>query len=235
MLELNKVHLWDCLELMKLMPDKSIDLVLTDPPYEFISKKHTWWWIYAPWNKKHLDELNDSFWMTFDPKYLLQEIKRTCKSFNAYIWTNKSLLLDYIKFAVENWYKRDLLIWIKDNPVPAFNWKYLNDKEYCIYIKESWSTFNTIKWEYERYFTYYKNSIWNREFEHPTVKPVFMIQRQLEISSNEWDIVLDPFLWSWTTAVACKSLNRNWIWIEKEPKYVDIANKRLANTTISLF
>jgi len=46
---------------------------------------------------------------------------------------------------------------------------------------------------------------------------------------------LDPFLWSWTTAVACKELGRNFIWIEKEQKYVDIANKRLANTTISLF
>ena len=47
--------------------------------------------------------------------------------------------------------------------------------------------------------------------------------------------ILDPFLWSWTTAVACKELGRNFIGIEKEQKYVDIANERLKNTTISLF
>lgn len=235
MLELNKVYNMDCIEFMKTLPDKCIDLVLTDPPNEFISKNPTWWWIYKEWNKKHLVELDSVFWMSFDPFQFLEEIKRLTKKFNAYIRTNKSLLKDYIMFAENNWYKRELIIWIKDNPVPAFNWKYMNDKEYCIYIKETWSTFNTIKWEYSKYFTWYKNSIGNSEVWHPTVKPQFMINRQLEISSNKWDVILDCFAWSWTTGVACKELWRNYILVEKEPKYVEIINKRLDNTTISLF
>jgi site-specific DNA-methyltransferase (adenine-specific) len=57
----------------------------------------------------------------------------------------------------------------------------------------------------------------------------------IKMTTREWQIVLDPFLWSWTTAVACKEMWRNFIGIEKEQKYVDIANKRLATTTISLF
>ncbi len=239
---INKVICDDCLKIMKTLPDKCIDLVLTDPPYEFISKTPSWWWIYKEENKKHLIELDNTFWMSFKPKEFLQEIKRLCKLFNAYIWTNKSLLKEYITFADDNWYKREIIIWIKDNPIPAFNGKYMNDKEYCIYIKESciyikesWATFNTIKWEYSKYFTWYKNSIWNSEFEHPTVKPQFMINRQLEISSNKWDIILDCFAWSWTTGGACKELWRNYILVEKEPKYIEIINKRLDNTTISLF
>jgi site-specific DNA-methyltransferase (adenine-specific) len=62
-----------------------------------------------------------------------------------------------------------------------------------------------------------------------------MIKYLLDKSSDNWELVLDPFLWSWTTAVACKELGRNFIGIEKEQKYVDIANKRLNYTTTSLF
>ena len=50
---------------------------------------------------------------------------------------------------------------------------------------------------------------------------------KIKISSNEWDLVFDPYMWSWTTAVACKELNRNFIWCEINPKYVEIAENRL--------
>jgi len=235
MIELNKIYCWDCLEVMKQIPEKSIDLILTDPPYEFISKNPRGWWVYGEENMNNLNDIKSNFGMTFNPTEFLREAKRVCKKMNTYIWTNKNLLYEYIGFAKENNYAWDIIIWIKNNPVPAFNGKYLNDKEYCIYIREKWATFNTIKWGYENYFTRYKDSTWNREFDHPTVKPLHMIKRQLSISSNEWDLILDPFLWSWTTAVACKEMWRNFIGIEKKKKYVDIANKRLATTTISLF
>jgi len=70
---------------------------------------------------------------------------------------------------------------------------------------------------------------------HPTQKPVALIEYLIKTYSNEWETVLDFTIWSWTTAIACKEMWRNFIWIEKEQKYVDIANKRLENTTISLF
>jgi DNA modification methylase len=62
---------------------------------------------------------------------------------------------------------------------------------------------------------------------HPTQKPLEMIERLIKISSNEWDTVLDCYLWSWTTAVACKNTNRNFIGIEINPEYVEIAKNRL--------
>jgi len=70
---------------------------------------------------------------------------------------------------------------------------------------------------------------------HPTQKPVDLFKWILENYSEKWETILDCFLWSWTTAIACKEMWRNFIGIEKEQKYVDIANKRLENTTISLF
>jgi len=65
---------------------------------------------------------------------------------------------------------------------------------------------------------------------HPTQKPVNLIKKIIRSATEENDTVLDPFIGSGTTAVACKQLNRNFIGIEINPDYVEIANRRLANT-----
>ena len=62
---------------------------------------------------------------------------------------------------------------------------------------------------------------------HPTQKPLKLIQQVLLTASNKGDLVLDPFIGSGTTAVVAKALGRNWIGIEKEKKYVDLANRRV--------
>jgi site-specific DNA-methyltransferase (adenine-specific) len=67
---------------------------------------------------------------------------------------------------------------------------------------------------------------------HPTQKPLFLIQKLIELVTNPGDLVLDPFAGSGTTALACKELGRNYICIEKEREYVDIIHKRL-NTPIT--
>lgn len=177
-------------------------------------------------NKKHLEELNESFWMSYNPSEFLELVKWKLKKFNAYIRTNKTLVPRYIEFAEKNWYKREILLWLKSNPVPINNGHYLIDKEYCLYIHESWTTFNSDLW-YKNYFTYETHPIGSRKYWHPTIKPLEMIERIIKISSNEWDLVLDCYLWSWTTAVACKNTNRNFIGIEINPEYVEIAKKRL--------
>ena len=62
---------------------------------------------------------------------------------------------------------------------------------------------------------------------HATPKPLDMIERIVKASSNEWDLVLDCFMWTWTTAVACKKLNRNFTWCELSKEYMKIASNRL--------
>jgi site-specific DNA-methyltransferase (adenine-specific) len=70
---------------------------------------------------------------------------------------------------------------------------------------------------------------------HPTVKPIKLIKYLIKLVSKEGAIILDPFLGSGTTAVACKQLNRNFIGIEKEKEYIEIANKRLSQSNLNNF
>jgi DNA modification methylase len=227
-MELNKIITWDCIDILRgsEVLDSSIDLLCIDPPYEFISKNPRGWGFMRKENKKHLEELNDSFWMSYNPSEFLKLIGRKMKKFNAYIRTNKTLVPKYIEFAESNWYKWEILLWLKSNPVPVNRGHYLIDKEYCIYIKEQWATFNS-DLGYKNYFTYEIHPIGNRKYNHPTVKPLEFIERIIKVSTNEWDTVLDCYLWSGTTAVACKKLNRNFIGIEINPEYVEISEQRL--------
>jgi DNA modification methylase len=59
------------------------------------------------------------------------------------------------------------------------------------------------------------------------MKDLKVIKYLVGLLSNEWDLVLDPFIWSWTTAVACKELNRDYIWFEIDEWYVRVAEERL--------
>jgi DNA modification methylase len=226
MVELNKIYLDDYLNITKLIENNSIDLVVTDPPYEFISKNPVGGGFMNKENKTHLIELNKEFGMSFNPTILLKEIQRITKIFNAYIFTNKNLLFEYIKFANDNNYNWDILIWSKSNPTPCNNGHYLIDKEYCIFIRKSGAYFNS-KLGYEKYFTVKNYPIGKKETTHPTEKPLFFIEDCINISSKENDIVFDGFSGSGTTAIACMNTKRNFICVEKNQKYYDLSMSRV--------
>ena len=134
----------DCLEVMDELIKKGVrvDCVITDPPYEFISKNPTGGGFMKSENKKHLVDLEKSFGMSFNPKNFLNNMKRIMKKMNLYVFTNKSLLSEYINFAESNNYKWEILIWRKSNQVPIFNNHYMFDKEYCLFISEKGTYFN---------------------------------------------------------------------------------------------
>ena len=228
--EMVGLHLGDCFEIIPLIPDKSIDMILTDPPYEFISKDPIGGGFMKNENKKHLVNIKESFGMSFNPENFLNSIKRIMKKYNLYVFTNKNLLCKYIDFAESNDYKWDILVWLKPNPVPIFNGHYLIDKEYIVYIRETGATFNT-NLNYNNYFTYYFHPVGggSKDTKHPTEKQIGLITRFAMISSNIDDIVLDPFMGSGTTGVACKNLKRRFIGIEKDEKYFEIAKRRIEN------
>ncbi len=216
----------DCLELMREIPDASVDAVITDPPYEFISKNLVGGGFMRKENKKHLENISDSFGMSFNPSVMLAELKRVCRKFNAYIFTNKSLLAQYIGFAEQNKYKWDLMIWHKPNAIPINNGHYLIDKEYCFFVRDG-ATFNSTL-GYEHYFTVRSIALGFKITKHPTEKPLSLILDQVAISTEEGDTILDPFLGSGTTGVACVKLNRSFIGIEINPDYFSIAQRRIA-------
>ena len=146
MLELNKIYNMDCLDGMKPLLNNSVDLILTDPPYQFGIgtmlnpvgggfMKHQ--------KKKYLLNIEKSFGFNYNPSLFLSEAKRVLKKFNLVIWTNKLLLKKYLTFAEENNFYYELLIWSKPNPVPINNNHFLNDKEFAVNIRERGAYFNS--------------------------------------------------------------------------------------------
>lgn len=221
--ELNSIYNCDCLDMLKYIEDKSIDLLYTDPPYNqsfsgkgSLAKKYDY-------RKDEIKKISN-----FDPTKFLKIVKSKFKIFNAYIWTSKNLLKKYIEFAEENKYNWNLLIWNKLNPIPAYNYTYLPDVEYCIFIRESGAHW-TKGLGYKTYRKVMSENVAKNSHGHPTQKYLWMIEKAIQISSKKNDLIFDPFAGSFTTSIACENLKRNWIACDVEKKYCEIGEKRLNN------
>lgn len=211
---------------MAKLPDRSVHCVVTDPPYEFVTKgKISGGGFMQKENKQHFNKIEQTIGLRFDPIQLLAEIQRLCINLNCYIFTNKTLLTKYIGFAEEHNYKWDLLIWHKPNAMPIFNAHHLLDKEYCVHMRDG-AVFNS-NLGYEHYNTVFPINLNHKVTTHPTEKPLLMVTRMIQISTNPGEVVLDPFMGSGTTGVACHRLKREFIGIEHSPEYYAIAEKRI--------
>ena len=116
---------------------------------------------------------------------------------------------------------------IQENPQPSFsktNWR--SAFEACMYLtKGKPKTFNFVSQTECKNVFHYANT--HRQTRHPTEKPLDLIKLIVLVSSNEDDLVVDPFMGSGTTAAACKELGRNFLGFELEPEYIKMANERL--------
>lgn len=214
----------DCLELMKELPDKSVDCIITDPPYAAHFEKGGG----AFGQRQYFEDVGEGVGsnVDFDIKPFLNILIPKLKKFNAYFWCSQKQLYDYLSFAINHKYHYEILIWNKTNPLPTKNNKYLPDTEYCVFIRESGVTFNNDQ-SYDFYRKVFITPVNKREYGHPTEKPLKIILPSIAISSNEGDTILDPFMGSGTTGVACVQLNRNFIGYEISPEYFKIAEKRI--------
>ena len=208
---------------MKNIPDGSVDLVLTDPPYiiETVGAG-----IYKQADKQYVKEL-DGIKDGFDEK-VLDEICRVMKKINVYFFCSQKQIIPLIDYFVKkkncNW---NILSWHKSNPVPACGNKYLTDTEFVLFFREKGVK---IYGEYETKFTYYVtplNQKDKRQYEHPTIKPVKILQNLIVNSTLENSVVLDCFMGSGSTGVACVNTNRRFIGIELDDKYFEIAKQRI--------
>ena len=218
MLEMiNKVFNEDCLETMKRMPDKSIDLVLTDPPYglgEDGLKNHSrsklakaTKYVSKNWDKKS------------PSKEIFDEIIRVSK-FQIIFGANH--FIQNIPYNSSCW-----IVWDKDNSGD------FADSELA------WTNFKTAVRNYKfRWNGMLQQDMANKEERHhPTQKPVElfkMILRDYAIK-NDFKTIYDPFMGSGTTAIACKSLGLDYIGSELDKDYYEIINKRLQTVQGSLF
>ena len=231
---INQVIHGDCLKIMKDIPDNSIDLVVTDPPYGTTSNE---------WDNIV------NFW---------QEFKRICKT-GFVIFSSQPYTTDLISSNKKDF--KYCWIWNKEmtgNFVIAKHQPLKIHEEICIFgnikynpimrkgklrfkggsNKVNTSTGNIISKRKlsDDYFPVsilnFNNSGFRITSSHPTQKPVDLIAYLIKTYSNENDLILDPFLGSGTTAVAAQNLKRNWIGIEISKEYCEIARQRLRQKTL---
>ena len=226
-MELNDIYYGDAYELIKQIDDKSIDLIITDPPYDIQSIRGAG--IMVSRNKGNFSREIEENGLDKGMDYsILDEFVRVLKKINVYIWCNKSMILPLLKYFVEE--KKcnyEMIIWAKENPIPFCGTHYLVDKEYCLYF---WEQGATIDIPFERARTVYltKNNIEDKKnFKHPTIKNIKIIENLVANSSQTDEVILDPFVGSGTTCVAAKRLGRKYIGFEINEKYYKIAKDRL--------
>ena len=288
----------DCLELMKNIPDGSVDCVLTDPPYFQIRGNFDFVW-------KSFDEYLEFV------ELLAIEFKRVLKPNGSFLWFGDDKNIAYCQIIFDKYFNfLNHLIWDKINPINQgeANFRmFATRTERTLYyantqsktgleeIKEDVNNFKSLRDYFERVQKFIgtgKNTIiekigqkadhcfrhsstqWDlptpetykelidvfgidkmegfREYEalrrpfnyqlgvyeilrmvntrnehHITQKPVFLIQKLIEITTNSNQTILDPFMGSGTTGIACANLNRNFIGFELDPDYFQIAKKRI--------
>lgn len=212
MIEIDKIFNEDCLVGMAHIPDGSVDCVLTDIPYNEVNRKGNG---LRNLDKKSADEGD------FEIPMLVTELCRISKG-SIYMFCGISQVSEIRDALASNGLSTRLLIWEKTNPSPMNGDKiWLSGIECCVYGKKSGATFNE----------FCKNTVLRHGTAessiHPTQKPVGLFRKLLLASTNEGDTVLDPFMGSGTTAIACIREKRHFIGFELNKEYCKRAVERV--------
>lgn len=218
----NNLYHGNSYELIKKIPDKSIDCIYTDIPYQMtftgggnLSHKL----------KDYIKDEVESFSNGIDYS-ILEDFIRISKNINIFIWCSKEQILDIGNFFVKHGAHFNILTWTKTNPIPFGNAIWLSDIEYCLHFYKD-AGFNVgVENKYKNY-TSSLNIEDKKLYDHPTIKPLELVKRHLLNMTKENDIVFDPFIGSGTTAVAAKELGRRYLGFEIDKKYFEIASDRL--------
>jgi DNA modification methylase len=226
---LNKITLGDSYKLIKELPDKSVNCVYTDVPYLMPNNKGGAGFMGERVGRIINEELKN-FRAGIDFSILDQFI-RVLKTLNIFIWCNKFMINDLLSYFINKGCKKyEIMVWAKNNPIPMTNNVWLSDLEYCLWFGEKETELND---GYELKSKWYQSPINKADkdlFNHPTIKPLELVKRHLLHATQPKDIVLDCFMGSGTTAVACQETGRQFIGFEIEPKWVKVANDRLNKT-----
>lgn len=254
-MKINNIYEGDCIEFLNNKIDpKSVDLIFADPPYNLSGNGLKWegnktggdWYmVNEKWDKMTAPE-----YLKFTRKWIggcYRALKNNGSIYISCTYHNIAeiiITLKQVGFKINN-----VITWQKTNAMPNMTRRvFTHSTEFVIWgVKGSKYIFNYEKMK-EANPEKQKDGrpkqmrdVWQLPLVqgkervrgidgralHPTQKPEEMLKRIIIASSNEGDLVLDPFLGSGTTAIVAKRLNRNWIGIEKDKKYIELSKKRL--------
>jgi DNA modification methylase len=243
----------NCTQVLKTLPEKSVDLVFADPPYNLQLEKELW----RP-NATKVNGVNDG-WDSFSSfesyDRFTQDWLEGCRHVlrdTGTIWVigtyHNIFRVGRILQDLGYWILNDI-VWIKNNPMPNFHGvRFTNAHETIIWAQKNKGnryTFNyqilkSMNQQGEQEVGLQMRSDWrlplctgkerlkiNGEKAHPTQKPEALLERVIIASTNPGDVILDPFFGSGTTGAVAKKLGRHWVGIETDKKYVSIAQDRI--------
>lgn len=243
-MELNKVYNESCIKTISRINDKSIDLVVTDPPYWHKKSPAT--------NTKNIQyKTNSSFsnsklfradgfmmkemsdFKEDDVNLFLDTLLPKMKLMNVYIFCNDTLVPYYCMWAENNKFNFSILIWEKPLSIINKN-RYSQNVEYIVRIYDYGTGLNSL--DISKFYNKVKKYSQTEKL-HPTQKPLNLVKEFILLSSKENDLVFDGYMGSGTTAIACLQEKRNFIGSEIDEEYYNILNKRIKKeqSQISLF
>lgn len=212
----------DCLELMKNIPDNSVDLVLTDPPYLCDYSRHD---SKSRFSKKIANDENNSANEGMIKKYL-RECYRIMKDNTAIYCFCNYKKIDFFKqqIKIAGFNLKNIIIWDKQrNGMGDLSTTFGYSYEFIIFASKGQPKIRGQRisdvWRFAR--------VKPKEQEHQNQKPVDLLIQAIEKSSDESGVVFDGFMGSGSTGVGCINTNRNFIGIELDKGYFDIAKKRI--------
>lgn len=247
-MELNQIYNGNCLDILREIEDDYVDLTVTSPPYDNL-RDYEWYDFNFEWIAKELYRVTKKWWVvvrvandaTINGSETWTSFKQAL--YFKEIWFNLHDTMIYAKinpiplnhnryeqafeymFVLSKW--RPNTSTIATEPCKTAWWYNM----WTYYLKDGKLRDAHWKWNLVK-DTKKKNNIryypvWGKWVWHPAVFPIQLAKDHIMSWSNEWDIVLDPMCWSWTTCLAAKQLKRNYIGIDISQKYCEISRDRL--------
>ena len=211
-MELNKIYNEDCLVGMKRIPDGSVDCIVTDIPYNECNRTDN--------GLRNLDKDKADIGI-FDVAMLTENLCEKTKG-SIYMFCGFNQVSTIRQVMSQKGLSTRIVVWEKTNPSPMNgNNIWLSGIELCVFGKKSKATFNLHCKNTVLRYPCGVNKI------HPTKKPIELMRYIVNASTKEGDTVLDPFMGSGTTAIACIREKRNFIGFELNKEYYDKACKRI--------
>ena len=208
----NQIISGDCIQIMKTIPNNSIDLIITDPPYGDN--------VAYGWSNKTIKNNENPL---INCSALIECYRILRKNKSLYIFTNwkhypflTEFIIRYTKFKI-----RHLIVWRKHNF--GLGWAFRNQFELILVLEKGKPKYNLND------FSDVQNAshINHNDSTHPHEKPIDLITKMINHSSKDGDLILDPFCGSGSVCVASENMKRKWIGIELDEKYVEMAKERL--------
>ncbi|ONI47090.1 cytosine methyltransferase [Candidatus Epulonipiscium fishelsonii] len=224
------IHNVDCFQFIKTMPNNSVDLILTDPPYNIA--QYSTGNIYLPGRDALNNDIADWDQINLEPKKLVEDFKRILKpTGNIFVFTSYNQIGKWHEAFDCEYDTFQFFIWHKTNPAPKiYKNGFLNSCEMiiCMWNKgHTWnfSTQNEMHNFFESPICMRPERLINPK--HPAQKPIRILKHIINIASNENDIVFDPFMGVGSTGVSALELGRKFGGCEIDEQYFNASEQRL--------